>query len=102
MFVLTETAYGEWCWFREPLFIKDKPKKFEMNRKSIEKLLEPEIVWSYFWETSQAKDDFLKNMADMSNYKWGNGKNSLVQPSRNGVHGLFQGTAALSKLGTQV
>lgn len=82
--------------------MKDKPKKFEMNRKFIEKLLEPEIAWSYFWETSQAKDDFLKNMADTSNYDWGNGKNYFIQPSRNGEHSSFQGSDALSKLGTQV
>ena len=83
--------------------MKDKPKKFEINRKFIEKLLEPETSWSYFWETSQAKDDFLKNMADPSNYEWGDGKNILVQPSRNTEStSVFQGSAALSKLGTQV
>jgi len=102
MFVLTETAYGEWYWFREPLFMKHKPKKFEMNRKFIERFLELEITWSCFWETRQGRDDFIKNMADMSNYNWGDQKSTLIQPSRNGVSGFFQGREALSKLKIQV
>jgi len=102
MFVLTETAYGEWYWFREPLFMKHEPKKFEMNRKFMERFLEPENIWSCFWETRQGKCDFMKNMADMSNYNWGDQKSALIQPSRNGVPGFFQGREALSKLKTQV
>ena len=101
MFLLTETAYGEWYWFRDPLFMKHKPKKFELKSK-VQELLEQETFWSYFWETSQARDDFLKNMADMSNYEWGNGRNTLIQPSRNEGSGVFHGSDALSKLGTQV
>ena len=81
--------------------MKHKPKKFELNSK-FQELLEQEIFWSYFWETSQARDDFLKSMADMSNYEWGNGRNTLIQPSRNEASGVFHGSAALQKLEPRV
>ena len=81
--------------------MKHKPKEFELKRK-FQKLLEQEIFWSCFWETSQAKNDFLNSIADMSNYKWGSGRNTLIQPFRNKRSSVFHGSDALSKLGTQV
>ncbi|CUS15020.1 unnamed protein product [Tuber aestivum] len=90
-------SYGDWYWFREPLFMKYKAKKFEMNKGYIEKFLKPEDNWGYFWETSKGKDKFLKNMVDTPNYDWGN-KNTLVKPYRNGEFGFFQGNEALLKL----
>ncbi|CUS15022.1 unnamed protein product [Tuber aestivum] len=97
IFVLIETAYGDWYWFREPLFMKYKAEKFEMNKGCIEMFLEPGDKWRYFWETSGGKDKFLKNMVDTPNYDWGN-KNTLVKPRRDGDFGFFQGNEALLKL----
>ncbi|PWW77872.1 hypothetical protein C7212DRAFT_176264 [Tuber magnatum] len=93
-------SYGDWYWFREPLFMKHKAEGFEMNKGYIEKFLEPEDNWNYFWETGKGKDRFLKNVADMSNYDWGN-KNTLVKPYRNGEFGFYQGSDALLRLQEQ-
>ncbi|KAG0127850.1 hypothetical protein HOY82DRAFT_624186, partial [Tuber indicum] len=94
-------SYGEWYWFREPLFMKHKPKKFEMNREFIETFLQPECNWSCFWETTQGKANFMKHMANMSNYDWGGKKNILIQPYRNGEFDFFYGSGALSRLQEQ-
>ncbi|KAG0634173.1 hypothetical protein HOY80DRAFT_1140886 [Tuber brumale] len=94
-------SYGEWYWFREPLFMRHKPRKFEITRKSIETFLELGTDWSRFWETSQGQANFIKNMADMSNYDWGNKRNVVVQPYRNGESNFFHGNRALLKLQVQ-
>ncbi|PWW77876.1 hypothetical protein C7212DRAFT_276900 [Tuber magnatum] len=91
-------SYGQWHWFREPLFMKHKPKEFEVNREFIKRFLQPEINWSYFWETSQGRDNFMENVVDAPNYDWGDEKNTLIQPSRSGKHRRFPGGEALLKL----
>ncbi|KAG0125691.1 hypothetical protein HOY82DRAFT_525163 [Tuber indicum] len=105
--------YGEWYWFREPLFMRHKPMKFEISRKFIETFLEVknnwkleddwklESNWSCFWETGQGKVNFTENMADMSNYDWGKKQNIVVQPYRNGESNHFHGSGALLRLQEQ-
>ncbi|CUS15024.1 unnamed protein product [Tuber aestivum] len=95
-------SYGEWCWFREPLFMKHKLKPFEMNKKFIEDFLHLENNWSYFWETGQGMSNFIENMADMTDYDWGAHKNTLIQPFRSKEPRFFSGGDVLPRLWEQV
>ncbi|KAG0634171.1 hypothetical protein HOY80DRAFT_895359 [Tuber brumale] len=94
-------SYGEWYWFREPLFMRHKPKKFEITSKFIETFLEVKDNWSCFWETGRGKVNFMKNMADMSNYDWGNKQNIVIQPYRNRESNFSHGRGALLGLQKQ-
>ncbi|KAG0125684.1 hypothetical protein HOY82DRAFT_630338, partial [Tuber indicum] len=100
-------SYGKRYWFRDPLFMKYEPKKFEINRKSIEDFLEPgysfvrgdiEGNWCCFWKTDEGPNKFLESIADMSNYGWGDNKNILMQPYRKIESAFFRGGEALLKL----
>ncbi|KAG0639076.1 hypothetical protein HOY80DRAFT_1075675 [Tuber brumale] len=94
-------SYGEWYWFREPLFMRHRPKKFEITRKSIETFLQLGNNWSRFWQNSQGQANFMKNMADISNYDWGDKQNIVIQPYRNGEPDFFHGSGALLRLQEQ-
>ncbi|KAG0125689.1 hypothetical protein HOY82DRAFT_630374 [Tuber indicum] len=79
-----QPLYGEWYWFRDPLFMKHKPKRLEIHKGYIETFLGlgDGDNWCDFWETSEGKDRFLQNIANMSNYDWGNERNALITPGR--------------------
>ncbi|KAG0125685.1 hypothetical protein HOY82DRAFT_492657 [Tuber indicum] len=100
-------SYGEWYWFREPLFMKHKPMEFQINKEFIKAFLQQEYLfgledswgsWCCFWETSEGKGEFLESMADMSHYDWGGGKNIIIQPYRKIASDFFREGEALSRL----
>ncbi|KAG0634172.1 hypothetical protein HOY80DRAFT_929091 [Tuber brumale] len=92
--------YGERYLFEEPLFMKHKPKKFEINRESMEMFLGlgDGNTWCCFWETSKGKGNFLKNITNMPNYDWGNKRNAVIKPSSKGWFDRVRGGEALLKL----
>ncbi|KAG0125687.1 hypothetical protein HOY82DRAFT_630350 [Tuber indicum] len=100
---------GEWYWFRVPRFMKHKPEKFEINRELIEKTLDPELNFApgewgnccCFWETNEGKKRVLESIEGISEYGWGDDKNTLVQPYRKRPLDPFKGREASLKLQEQ-
>ncbi|KAG0634168.1 hypothetical protein HOY80DRAFT_895355 [Tuber brumale] len=95
-----QPLYGEWYWFRDPLFMKHKPKRLEMSREYIETFLGlgDSENWCCFWETGKGKKKFLENIADMSDYDWGNERNALIKPGAGGWFDRSSGREALQNL----
>ncbi|KAG0634170.1 hypothetical protein HOY80DRAFT_929088 [Tuber brumale] len=95
--------YGERYLFEDPLFMKHKPRKFEISRADIEMFLGlgDRNSWCCFWETSKGKEKFLENIVDISDYDWGNERNAVIKPSSKGWFDRVRGREARLKLQEQ-
>lgn len=92
------TAYGEWYWFRFPVFLVHKPKQIDFNQEYIHKFLENNEPWdeTLFASSQMAKKDFLEHTKEV---EFGNGHRVIdYGTGSHGKYRLWEGEDALKAL----